>query len=405
MTLHRTTLQQTPQPTADWVSVGLLAVAALVFVTAELLPVGILREIGDSFGQSVGLVGLMVTGYGWTVALSAILVTSWLAPMERKRLLLFLLSVFALSNLLVAVAPSLPMLLAARVLGALSHGVFWSTVGSLAVRLAQHGGKARATSLVFGGIAIATVAAVPAGTYLAQHLGWRPTFLTLATMSQTLVVLMALRLPRLVSQSGQRRPSLRALRGHSALLRTFPATALALTGHFCAFTYIGPILENIAAVPHVALPFYLLVFGVAGIAGNALASRVSDQRLHQCICVTLAAMAAAVIGTLLLKPGADILALALVLVWGAGICLLTVSLQSRVLSLAPTTAVDTASSIHVAMFNTGIGSGAMLGGLLIDRLPASAAAVLGGLALLLSLGVIAWPASQAQRRPPAPAAL
>lgn len=377
-----------------WLAVALLSLAALVFVTAELIPVGILHEIGQTFHEPVGRVGLMVTGYAWTVALSAVFVTGLLTRLERRALLLTIMTAFALGNLLVAVAPSLPLLFAGRVLGAFSHGVFWSIAGPLAVRLVSGAAKARATAVVFGGIAVATVIAVPAGTFLAQAIGWRFTFAAIALVSLAIAGLALVFFPILPSEGGNRFGMLPVLLRRPLLRRTLPATALALTGHFCAFTYVGPLLEQEVGIRHSSLGFYLIVFGLAGAVGNGVVGLVSDRFLRPATAAAMAAMALTIAACAGLASGRPLLAMGLVAIWGGGICLLTVTLQSLVLRLAPD-AGDTASSMHVAMFNTGIGSGALLGGLLIDRATPAVPAWAGSAALAAAMLIVAWPVGRA----------
>ncbi len=374
----------------DWFSVIVLTVAAIVFVTAELLPVGIIPEISMSFNESIGKVGLMVTGYAWTVAASAVLITAWLAPLERRALLLIITLLFAAANLLVACSASLYWLFFARIIGAFSHGVFWSSVGPLCVRLSNSSSKARITAFVFGGIAIATVIAVPAGTLLAQWLGWRYAFGSIALTSFMIAAAVALRFPVLRSESRSNLHQLPVLLRHPLIRRLCPATALALTGHFCAFTYISPLLEKNIGIAYDHLAVYLFLFGAAGVAGNVLAGMLKDHQLRRAAQGIMAAMATVIILCACIPMYSYLIAALLMIVWGAGICLLTVALQSLILTL-PSGLTDAASAMYVTMFNTGIGGGALLGGLLVDHMPTSSVAWTGGAVLLLAAIVIGLP--------------
>lgn len=377
----------------DWFSIIILTIAAITFVTAELLPVGILPEISLCFHQPIGKVGLMVTGYAWTVAASAVLITAWLAPLERRILLLFITSLFAAANVLVACSPSLSFLFFARILGAFSHGVFWSIVGPLCVRLSGHSSKARATSIVFGGIAVATVLAVPAGTLLAQWFGWRMAFVGIACISFLLTVAIVIRFPCLPSTSHSCLNQLSQLVRHPMLHRLCPATALALTGHFCAFTYIGPLLEKSVGIAYSQLAFYLFLFGMAGVIGNLIAGKLPDHQLQRACQWVMAVMAIVIVSCACIPKESHVFAALFIIVWGASICFLTVALQSLILTL-PSAMTDAASAIHVSMFNTGIGTGALLGGLIVDHLPVQMVAWVGGACLLATAVMMGWPIRQ-----------
>lgn len=377
---------------AQWFSVFILAIAAAIFVTAELLPVGILSEIGVSFHQPIGKVGLMVTGYAWTVALSAFLITSWLAPLERRALLLAIMLIFFVANLLVAFSPSLSWLFIARVIGAFSHGVFWSIVGPLSIRLVENMAKAKATAIVFGGMAVASIFAVPIGTLLAQSLGWRSAFISIAAISLLIAIAIMLQFPRLHGENKNYSyiKKLPILLNNSLLKRLFPATALALTGHFCAFTYISALLEKRMGIDEQRLPLYLFLFGISGVVGNAFSGMLSDRVLRHACQLTLLSMAIVLMLMSYLQGGTTFFVICLVVIWGMGMCLLTVTLQSLILTV-PQSIAGAASAMHVSMFNIGIGAGALLGGYCIDNLSVQLVALVGSFALFASTIIMLWP--------------
>ena len=373
-----------------WLALFVLMLAAIIFVTAELVPVGILPEISTSLHQSIGTIGLIVTGYAWTVMLSAALITTYFSPWERRKLLLLIMVVFAIANLIVADTTSLPLLFLGRILGAFSHGVFWATVGSLCVKLTDNASKSRATAIVFGGIAIATVFAVPVGTLMAQYLGWRTVFVAISVASVLVAICMYFSFPKIHSQGNRQLQHLPELLHHPLLRRLFPATALALTGHFCAFTYISVLLEKIIKIPHSYLAFYLFLFGVAGIIGNVVAGMLEDKHLLLTSKLAMLGLAVSIIVCVCLPNNALIATAIFIAIWGAGICILTVSLQSLILTM-PASIVNAASAIHVSMFNAGIGTGAFLGGIIVDQLPLWIVAVTGSVALLAAAIILSLP--------------
>ncbi len=375
---------------AHWFSILVLMTIAIVFVTAEIIPVGMLNEISLSFHQPVGRVGLIVTGYAWAVAISAVVITSWLSAQERRKLLLIVTFLFSFANLLVALAPSLTFLFIARVIGAFSHGVFWSIVGPLCVRLAGKTSKARATAVVFGGIAIATVVMVPIGTLLSQLLSWRFVFASISGLSFLLALALAWGFKKMPGKAHDYLRQLPLLLQYPLLRRLFPATALALMGHFCAFTYIAVLLERDIGIDHSYLALYLFLFGIAGVVGNILVSYIKDSKLNATCFWVILCMALVIILCVRLPLYSFYTAAMLVSIWGASICILTVTLQSLILTV-PEKIVDAASTVHVSMFNAGIGSGALIGGLIVDYFPLNAVAWVGGVALLISAGIVAWP--------------
>lgn len=371
----------------SWFSIIILSLAAIIFVTAELLPIGVLHEIGNTYNKSAGNIGLIVTGYAWVVALSAISATSFFMKVEKKKLVIGILLAFSISNLIVSFAPNLFWLYIGRVIGAFFHGVFWSIVGPLAVRLVPDSGKAKATSLVFGGIAIASVAVVPIATFVSQNIGWRLSFISLAIMGLLITIAALFSMPKVHQADASKKIAIKEIITQTYLRRTFPVTALALSGNYCAFTYISPLLENRAGISHEQLPFFLLLFGMFGVIGNIISGFITDSRLVAATRAILAVLIISVIGIGYFSEGNVALTYSFIAMWGIGICLLTVTLQSLVLNLATDTG-ERASSVHVAMFNTGIGSGAFIGGILIDRFNTETTALTGGILLTIAFVIL-----------------
>ncbi|MCG3461466.1 MFS transporter [Xenorhabdus bovienii] len=376
-----------PVRKTSWFSIIILSLAAIIFVTAELLPIGVLHEIGNTYNKSAGNIGLIVTGYAWVVALSAISATSFFMKVEKKKLVIGILLAFSISNLIVSFAPNLFWLYIGRVIGAFFHGVFWSIVGPLAVRLVPDSGKAKATSLVFGGIAIASVAVVPIATFVSQNIGWRLSFISLAIMGLLITIAALFSMPKVHQADASKKIAIKEIITQPYLRRTFPVTALALSGNYCAFTYISPLLENRAGISHEQLPFFLLLFGMFGVIGNIISGFITDSKLVAATRTVLAIMIISVIGIGYFSEDNLALTYSFIAIWGIGICLLTVTLQSLVLNLATGTG-EQASSVHVAMFNTGIGTGAFIGGILIDRFNTETTALTGGILLTIAFVIL-----------------
>ncbi|MFC0226940.1 MFS transporter [Serratia aquatilis] len=367
-----------------WFAIMVLSLSAIIFVTAELLPIGVLQEIGDTYQQPVGKIGLIITGYAWVVAFSAVFVTSLFLKIERRILIIILLISFGLSNIIVSLSPNLTVLYIGRVIGAFSHGIFWSIVGPLAVRLSSEGGKAKATALVFGGIAIASVGVVPLATLVSQRIGWELSFFILGLSALVISIFVRLSMPVVQHDKAQKTTSLMRVITQPYLRRTFPVTALALCGNYCAFTYIGPLVETQIGISHAKFPLFLLLFGVAGVVGNFISGFVSDRNLVLATRITLLLMALSVGSMGLLTDISLVAGIFMMALWGAGICIITVTLQSLVLNLAEDSG-ERPSSVHVAMFNIGIGSGAFLGGVLLDGFNIATVALTASGLMLLAL--------------------
>ncbi|GAA2147139.1 MFS transporter [Actinomadura napierensis] len=164
---------------------AVLAVAAATFlvVTSEMLPVGLLTSIGPDLGASAGTAGLAMTVPGLVAALCAPALSAATARLDRRAVLVALAGLLAAADLGSAAAFGLPALLASRILVGVAIGGVWSIAGGLAARLVPERSAGAATAVVFGGISVASVAGVPAGTLIGDLAGWRAAFAVAGALS------------------------------------------------------------------------------------------------------------------------------------------------------------------------------------------------------------------------------
>jgi DHA1 family inner membrane transport protein len=368
-------------PTRSVITLLGLAVSTFVFVTSETLPIGLLPLIADDLGATQAAVGLLVTGYGLVVVATSIPLTRWTHRVPRRRLLTVLLGVFVLATAASALADAYPVLLATRLVGALSQALFWSIVVPTAADLVPARVRGRALSILFAGSSLAAVAGVPVGTWLGQLAGWRTAFLALAGLGLVPLLVVAALLrdaPR-----GGRRADHGSAPDRGRYLALLVAIALAVTGAFTAFTYVGPFLVEVAGFPLDATGPLLLARGIAGVLGVLAVGLLVDRfpRLMMPAVVGLQAVALAVQFALGSVPAVAVVAVALA---GLTIAGLSASLGTRLLVVAPG-GTDMASAGTSTAFNVGITAGALLGGMLLP-LGVGSTALAGA---LLSAGAVA----------------
>lgn len=251
-------------PLRAWLAVTALALGTFSFVTTETLPIGLLPSIGAGMDVSVGTAGFLVTGFAAVAAITAAPLTTLCGRIDRKWLLAGLLVLYVAGNLLAVIATSYGVLLGARVLVALAHGVFWSIAAAIAVRLVPERHAVRATALVLGGISLASVLGVPLGTMIGQRSGWHTSFAAVAAIGFVVLVAVLFLLPSLPAQGTGSLAALPRVLRNSRMRAAVAVTALVMIGHFLAFTYITPYLEQVTDISEGMVGVLLLVFGAAG---------------------------------------------------------------------------------------------------------------------------------------------
>ncbi|MEA4232363.1 MFS transporter [Klebsiella pneumoniae] len=379
-----------PAPARVWIAVVALGICAFSIVTSELAPVGMLNALAADFHQTESGVGLAVTAYGWVGALAALLSGAMPARISRKALLVGLMLILALSCLAATRSYSMFALMSARMIGALAHGAFWALIGIVAAQLVPPHRLGLATAIIFGGVSAASVVGVPLASFIATLAGWRLAFMSMALLSLAAAAVLCSTLPPLAAPAPVRLRVYRDIFRNPLLGGLYGATACIITAHFAAFTYIEPLLINLQGVPATALSG-LLLSGVSGLLGNVIAGKLIDRHLKGLIfaALLLSGGALALLGAARLAPLPFCFSGLLLALWGAGIAIVFVGLQTWLLRSAGAVA-QPASAIYVAIFNAAIGTGAFVGGQLIASAGLSgmvwlAAGIMVGSTLLIAL--------------------
>lgn len=371
----------------NWLAVVAMAVGTFTMVTVEQLPVGLLTSIGASLGVSDGTAGLMVTVPGLVAAVAAPILPVAIRRLDRKKVLFSLIGLMVLANLLSALSDSFAVLLGARFLIGVTIGGFWAMGAGIAIRIVPERHVARATALFFGGATAANVIGVPAATLLGGLTNWRIAFVAVGGLG----ILVAGALLALLPDLPATRPlSLRSLAEQArvpAVRAGAIATFLLIGGHYAAFTFVSPMLQDVAGVGERAVAPLLLGMGAAGIAGTLLAGSAASRDVRRTLITTALVLAA----TLALFPFAartPVTALALLLVWGLAFGAVPVGVQTWIFKAAPD-AAEAATAVNTTMFNLAIAVGALGGGVVVDAASPSWALLLGAAMVAITVAVVA----------------
>ena len=351
--------------------VGLLVIAAAIFtsVTSEFLPTGLLPDIAEELEVSESRVGLLVTLFAGTVVASTAPLSALTRRFQRKGLVIFVLLVFVASNVLAGVAPTYEVLAGARILGGLAHGLFWATVGAYSAHLVPKKQLGRAVAITSAGATAAFVFGVPLGTALGHALGWRLAFIVIGGIVLGLVLLVIRYLPavdRVTLSTGELRVPARRDRTLPAVVLVCAVVLVLLTGQNILSTYIAPWLIDVGGIAPTQVAAVLFLYGGAGALGLFASGLVTDRvpRLGFLVATVIVALS---ITILALGSGTPWLLLVGIGLWGASFGALPSMLQARLLHSASPRIRDLSSAFLTTSFNIGIGGGALIGALLLDR--------------------------------------
>lgn len=349
-----------------------LTISAFAIGTTEFVIVGLIPTIAADLGVSVPSAGLLVSLYALGVAVGAPVLTALTGRLPRKALLVGLMALFTLGNLIAWQAPGYGTLVLARVLTGLTHGVFFSVGSIIATSLVPREKAASAIATMFSGLTVAFVTGVPLGTFIGQRFGWNATFLVVSVFGLVALLGALAFVPRGIEQAPP--APLRRQAGvllKPRLLLVFAMTAVGYGGSMIAFTFLAPILQDIAGFSPTLVGVLLLLYGVSVAIGNVWGGRLADRQGPVSALKTIFLLLAAVLLVLNFTAPHPWLVALTVLAWG-GVAFgnvpgLQVYVVQQARRFAPE-AVDVASGFNIAAFNLGIAGGAWAGGQVIAHL-------------------------------------
>ncbi|MCR8984255.1 MFS transporter [Brevibacillus laterosporus] len=348
-----------------------LAISAFEIGTTEFISVGLLPLIADDLNISVSTSALTVTLYALGVTFGAPILTSLTSGIPRKALLLWIMLVFIVGNTLAATANGIVVLLIARIISALSHGVFMSIGSTIAADLVPENRRASAIAFMFSGLTVATVTGVPLGTFIGQQLGWRAAFIGIVAVGILAFLANIILIPSDL-RKGTKTPLREQLTlvTNGRLLLAFLITAIGYGGTFVVFTYLSPLLHDITGFKETTVAVILLGYGIAIAIGNIIGGKAANRKPISAL-FYMFTMQSIILFILTFTAPFKAVGLITILLMGLLAFMNVPGLQVYVVMLAERyapKAVDVASAMNIAAFNAGIAIGAYLGGLVTDKL-------------------------------------
>ncbi|MHA6670025.1 MFS transporter [Homoserinimonas sp. A447] len=361
-----------------------VALAIFLSVTIEMLPTGLLSYMSSELGVTESLIGLTVSVFAFTVVFTSAPLAHLTRRVDRHRLVIIVLLILVVSTVLTAFSPNYTILVISRIIGGVAHGIFWTVIGAYSAYLVPKEQIGRAVSISLGGGSLAFVLGVPLGTALGQAVGWRAAFGVLAALTLIGTFFVWKLLPKVsmhhltasVPTVSTATGSLVALTDASAAPRKEQSilavvfvciiTAVTMIGQYTFYTYVEPFLTREMGIASFAVGPALFGYGAAGTLALVIVAVWFGARPRTGLMVALVVLAASV-AVLGAWPAVLPVAITAFLFWGVSMGMLPPLLQTRVLHAAPARIRDTSSAFYTTAFNIGIGGGALVGALALER--------------------------------------
>ncbi|MEL5958709.1 Cmx/CmrA family chloramphenicol efflux MFS transporter [Streptomyces sp. CLV115] len=346
-------------------AVYILGLSVFALGTSEFMLSGLLPPIADDMNVSIPRAGLLISAFAIGMVIGAPLLAVATLRLPRRTTLITLISVFGLGQVAGALAPTYEVLFASRVVSAFACAGFWAVGAAVAIAMVPVNSRARAMAVMIGGLSIANVLGVPLGAFLGENLGWRSAFWAVGAASAVALVGVVTLIPRIPLP--ERKPRIKqevSIYRDRQVWLSIVFTALAAGGVFCAFSYLSPLLTDVAGLDSGWVSTVLALFGVGALVGTTIGGRVADAHLFG---VLMSGMAASTVflAALALFASSQIAAVGLAFLLGLSAFYTAPALNARMFNVAGA-APTLAGATTTAAFNLGNASGPWLGGKVID---------------------------------------
>lgn len=328
-------------------------------IARDLLPELFASAPEEALGRS----GWLISMYALGVVVGAPVIAILGARVPRKRLLLWLLVAFTIGTVLSAVLPIFGWVMAARFAAGLPHGAYFGVASLVATSLLGAGQRGKGISIVISGLTIATLLGVPLITFLGQQAGWRIAYLVVAALFAITTIAVWIILP---SQPGDPDASVRREISAFTEPRVWVALAigtLGFSGLFAVYTYIAPVVTDVAGVVAGFVPIVLVAAGLGMTIGNFIGGWATDRSVTVTVFVSAVMIGVSLIGFALTAETLVGLMVSIFLL-GASASALSPAVQTRLMDVAGDSQTLAAAANHAA-FNVGNSTGAFLGGVVI----------------------------------------
>lgn len=359
-------------PTRTRLALFALAMGGFAIGSTEFVAMGLLPNLAADLLPGVyatdpelanSQAGMLISAYALGVVVGAPTIAAAAARWPRKRLLMSLLIAFTLGTIASALLPTFELVLAARFVAALPHGAYFGIASLVAAELMGPGKRGQGVAFVLSGLTIANVIGVPAITFIGQNAGWRVAYLVVALIFAATFIATWLLVPM---QAGDKNATMKnelKAFGKLQVWMTLAVGAIGFGGLFAMFSYVSPLVTEVAGLPEGAVPWILVVMGIGMTVGNLIGGRAADGNVSRALLVMFVCVALSLVG-LALTASTVVGVVAFTFLAAASSSAAGPAIQTRLMDVAKDSQTIAAALNHSAL-NIGNSAGAFFGGLVI----------------------------------------
>ena len=253
-----------------------LAMGAFGIALTEFVIMGILPKVASSLRVSIPEAGHFIAVYALGVVVGAPVLAGIIHRWTSRRALMVLMGWFTVFNALSGLAPDYSVMMVLRFLSGLPHGAFFGIGAVIAAKLAREGREAQGIAKMFAGFTLANVIGVPLGTYIGNVFHWSLSFALIGGVGLLTVLSLYAWMPEVSTRPASGEPTgLRGMRSRE-LWALLALTAIGTGGFFAWYSYIAPLLIEVAGLSATDVSYAMILAGVGMVAGNMLGAKMAE---------------------------------------------------------------------------------------------------------------------------------
>ena len=363
--------------------VYILAIAAFVVGTVELIIGGTLDLVANDLGVSISAAGQLITIFSVVFALSGPVLLALTGKFERKTLYVGALSIFLIGNIISAFSVNYGMLMFSRVICAASGSLIIALSVTLASSVVEPHFRARAIGIIFMGISGSLVLGVPLGLVLGNAYGWRAPFVLIAVLTVMAIACISLFLTKVPPTS------VLSIKEQLATLKDKNCKCtvniiFVLTGHLTLYAYLTPFLKDVMCVEANWISVFYFIFGIAAVIGGGFGGWLADKWGSKKSIISIIIVFACAIFILPLMTFSFPLFIIMMGLWSMLSWAISPAQQNYLIEIAPESA-GIQQSLNNSALHLGIALGSTVGGVVIEKSSVIYNAWVGGGFIILAL--------------------
>ncbi|WP_316737144.1 MFS transporter [Pedobacter aquatilis] len=339
---------------------------AVSIISTEFGIIGVLPQVASYYNIGIDTAGLLLSAFALTIFLIGPFLVLLTAGIDKKKMMLWAISLFLISNIISAFAPPFWLLVVFRIFPAILQPVFFSAAVGTIIRSASKEEQHKLMGVVIGGIALAQVTVIPFSTYMSSLYGWQISFVIQGIISLLALAGIFTFIPSMPVKEKLSYGSQLLILKKPRFIISIVFNVLLISAWFSTYSYFADYLGKVKMMSGQQVSYMLLLFGIAGVVSNWLAGRLLSKN----IVLTTAFF---LLGTILLPVILQVsgenfyVQLFVVGIWGMMYGPAFLTAISYMIDAAPE-APEFANSLQSSFGNLGVSTGTIVGGWFIANI-------------------------------------